>query len=125
MMSWKLKTPVLTSASNLSTQLYDKRDSFSCYIVKSPCLCINIASSPAYDMYTMYIAADSVCKSLFDIRSVFDSKKCTNKQVDVTGFIQFWLQESFRKFYNRYNDLVCQYNLSLGQILSDMFHTNH
>jgi hypothetical protein len=24
----------------------------------------------------------------------------------------------------RYNDLICSYNLSLGHMLSDMFHTN-
>jgi hypothetical protein len=34
------------------------------------------------------------------------------------------LQEAVRKFYVRYNDLMCSYNLSLGHMLSDMFHTN-
>ena len=34
------------------------------------------------------------------------------------------LQAAFRKFYGRYNDLICSYNLSLGHMLSDMFHTN-
>jgi hypothetical protein len=33
----------------------------------------------------LYIAADSVCKSLFEIRSVFDSRQSTDKQVDDTG----------------------------------------
>jgi hypothetical protein len=31
---------------------------------------------------------------------------------------------AFRKFYGRYNDLICPYNLSLGHMLSDMFYTN-
>jgi hypothetical protein len=39
------------------------------------------------------------------------------------GFHLSHLQAAFRKFYGRYNDLVCQYNLPLGQILSDVFHT--
>ena len=30
----------------------------------------------------------------------------------------------FRKFFGCYNELVCQYNLPLGQKLSDVFHTN-
>jgi hypothetical protein len=40
------------------------------------------------------------------------------------GFLQSRLQAAFRKFNGRYNDLVCQYNLSFGQMLSDVFHTN-
>jgi hypothetical protein len=30
---------------------------------------------------------------------------------------------SFRKFYGRYNDLVCDYKLSLAHMLDDLFHT--
>jgi hypothetical protein len=28
----------------------------------------------------------------------------------------------FRKFYGRYNDLVCDYKLSLAHMLNDLFH---
>ena len=47
----------------------------------------------------------------------------TNKLMS-QGFQQSRLQAAFRKFYSRYNDLVCAYNLSLGNMLSDMFDTN-
>jgi hypothetical protein len=40
------------------------------------------------------------------------------------GFQMSRLQAAFRKFYGRYNDLIYPYNLSLGHMLSDMFHTN-
>jgi hypothetical protein len=33
----------------------------------------------------VYLAADSVCKGLFDIRSIFSSRQSTDKHVDVTG----------------------------------------
>ena len=33
------------------------------------------------------------------------------------------LKSSFRKFYGRYNDLVCDYKLSLAHMLNDLFHT--
>ena len=33
------------------------------------------------------------------------------------------LKSSFRKFYGRYNDLVCDYKLSLSHMLTDLFHT--
>jgi hypothetical protein len=38
------------------------------------------------------------------------------------GFLQSSLQAGFCKLYGRYNDLVCLYNLALGQMLSDVFH---
>ena len=37
------------------------------------------------------------------------------------GFQLSRLQAAFHKFYGRYNDLICSYNLSLGHMLSDMF----
>jgi hypothetical protein len=39
------------------------------------------------------------------------------------NFQTSWCQAAFRKLYVRYNDLVCQYNLSLGQMLSSVFRT--
>jgi hypothetical protein len=32
------------------------------------------------------------------------------------------LGSSFREFYGRYNDLVCDYKLSLAHMLNDLFH---
>jgi hypothetical protein len=46
------------------------------------------------------------------------------KKVDVKGFQMSRLQAAFREFYGRYNDLIYPYNLSLGHMLSDMFHSN-
>jgi hypothetical protein len=39
-------------------------------------------------------------------------------------FLQSRLQAAFHKYGVRYNDLVCQYNIPLGQMLSDVFHIN-
>jgi hypothetical protein len=36
------------------------------------------------------------------------------------GFQLSRLQAAFRKFYGRYNDLICPYTLSLGHMLSDV-----
>jgi hypothetical protein len=33
------------------------------------------------------------------------------------------LKSSFRKFYGRYNDFICNYKLSLAHMLNDLFHT--
>jgi hypothetical protein len=45
------------------------------------------------------------------------------KKLMSQGFQQSCLYAAFSKFYGRYNDLIYQY-LSLGHMLSDMFHTN-
>jgi hypothetical protein len=39
------------------------------------------------------------------------------------GYNEYRLKSSFRKFYGRYNDLVCDYKLSLAYMLNDLFHT--
>jgi hypothetical protein len=44
------------------------------------------------------------------------------KKLMSQGFQMSRLQAAFRKFYGRYNDLIYPYNLSLGHMLSDMFH---
>jgi hypothetical protein len=37
------------------------------------------------------------------------------------GYNESRLRSSFRKFYDRYNDLVCDYKLSLAHMLNDLF----
>jgi hypothetical protein len=39
------------------------------------------------------------------------------------GYNESHLKSSFRKFCGRYNDLVCDYKLSLAYMLNDLFHT--
>jgi hypothetical protein len=46
-------------------------------------------------MWFLYLSADSVCKSLFDIRSVFNSRQSADKQVYVTGFSTVSFSASF------------------------------
>jgi hypothetical protein len=49
-------------------------------------------------------------------------------QIDVVklmlqGYNESHLKSSFRKFYSRYNDFVCDYKLLLAHRLDDLFHT--
>ena len=48
-------------------------------------------------------------------------KLLTNKMLQ--GYNESRLKSSFRKFYGRYNNLVCDYKLSLARMLNDLFHT--
>ena len=51
-------------------------------------------------------------------------KLLTDKLLLLQGFQQSRLKAAFRKLYGRYNNLVYQYDLSLSQMLSDVFHSH-
>jgi hypothetical protein len=70
-------------------------------------------------MWYSYLTADSVCKSLFDMQSVVNSKQSTSKQLMSKEILKSRLHAAFRSFYGCCNDLLCQYNLPLILGLSD------
>ena len=49
--------------------------------------------------------------------------KLLTKKLMLQGYNESRLKSSFCKFYGRYNDLVCDYKLSLTYMLNDLFHT--
>ena len=75
--------------------------------------------SPAYGVYISQLIRYARACSTYD---QFLVRGCllTNKLMS-QGFQLSRLQAAFRKFYGRYNDLICPFNLSLGRMLSDMF----
>jgi hypothetical protein len=112
----------LDTNGKITTQLYDKRDNFNFSVVNFPYLCSNIPVSPAYDVYISQLIRYARACSTYD-QVLVRSSLLTNKLM-LLGFQLNRLQAAFRKFYGRYRGLVCSYNLSLGHMLSDMFHTN-
>jgi hypothetical protein len=63
--------------------------------------------------------------SWFDTQKQDFSKRgrlLTNKLM-LQGYNESRLKSSFRKFYGRYNGLVCDYKLSLAYMPDDLFHT--
>jgi hypothetical protein len=107
----------------LKTQFYHKRDDFSFSNVNCPYLCSNISISPAYGVYVSQLIRCAIACSTYDQCILIRGSLLTKKLMS-QGFLQFRSQTAFRKLYGRYNDLVCQYNIPLDQILSDVFHTN-
>jgi hypothetical protein len=77
----------------LRTQRYHKRDDLNFSIVNFPYLCSPIPFS-SFE-WCLYLATYSVCKSLFDIRSLFNSRQSTEKVVDVTGVSTVSFTDSF------------------------------
>ena len=112
----------LDTDGKLRTQLYDEWDDFNSSIVNFPYLCSNIPASPAYAVYISQLIRYARACSTYD-KFLVRGNLLTNKLMS-QGFQLSRLQAAFRKFYGRYNDLICPYNLSLGRMLSDMFHTN-
>jgi hypothetical protein len=112
----------LDTNGKLTTQLYDKQDDFNFSIVNFPYLCSNVPSSPAYGVYISQLIRYTRACSAYDQILVRGSLR-TNKLMS-QEFQMSRLQAAFRKFYDRYNDLIYPYNLSLGHMLSDMFHNN-
>jgi hypothetical protein len=45
--------------------------------------------------------------------------KLLTKKLMLQGYNESRLKSSFRKFYGRYNDLVCDYKLSLAHMLNE------
>jgi hypothetical protein len=87
----------LHTNGKLTTQLFDKQDNFKISIVNFSFLCCKIS------------IIILICKDLFYIRLVFNSKQSTGIQVDVTG-----VSTAFCKVYGRSKDIVCLYHFPLG-----------
>jgi hypothetical protein len=113
----------MDSDGKLITQLYDKPDDFDFSIVNFLYLCCNIPVSPGYGVYISQLIRYARACSAYD-QFVNRGRLFTNKSM-LQGFEIAHLKAAFRKFFGRYNDLVYQYNVSLGQMLSDVFHTNY
>ena len=84
-------------------------------------LCSNIPLSPAYGVYISQLIRYARAYFAYDDFSK-RGKLLTNKLM-LQGYNESRLKSSFRKFYGRYNDLVCDYKLSLAHMLNDLFHT--
>jgi hypothetical protein len=82
-----------------------------------PFLCSDIPLSPAYGVYISqlraYFANEEVPKR---------GELLTNKLM-LRGFNESHLKSSFRKLYGRYNDLLCNYKLSLAHMPNDLLDT--
>jgi hypothetical protein len=78
----------------------------------SPYQCSNILVSPAYGVYVSqlirYTRACSTCDQFLVRGSLLTNKLMSQ------GFQMSRLQAAIRKFYGRYNDLICSYNLSVN-----------
>jgi hypothetical protein len=109
------------SNGRLATSLYDKRDEFDFAIVNFPFLCSNISLSPAYGVYISQLLR--YARACFAYEDFSKRGKLLTKKLMLQGHNESRIKSSFCKFYGRYNDLVCDFKLSLVCMLNDLFHT--
>ena len=89
--------------------------------VNFPFLCSNIPLSPAYGVYISQLIR--YARACFAYEDFSKRGKLLTKKLMLQGYNESRLKSSFCKFFDRYNDLVCDYKLSLAHVLKDMFHT--
>ena len=103
----------------LTTKLYDKRDDFDFSIVNFPHLSSNIPQSPAYGVYISQMIRYARACSTYE-HFIYRGKLLTDKLLK-QEYRKSRLKSTFRKFYGRYKYLVCDYSVSLNEMLRYLF----
>ena len=103
----------------LCVKLYDKRDDFNFSVVNFPFLCSNIPSSPAYGVFVSQLIRYARASSLY-IDFIARGKLLTGKLLQ-QGYIVPKLKRSLKKFYGRHQCLVDKYDVSVSELISDIF----
>jgi hypothetical protein len=108
------------SNGRLTTSLYDKHDDLVFAIVNFPFVCSNIPLLPAYGVYVSQLIR--YAKACFAYEDFSKRGRLLTNKLMLQRYNESRLKSSFRKFYGRYNDLVCDYKLPLSHMLDDLFH---
>jgi hypothetical protein len=107
-----------TDAINKITKLriYEWKD------INFPFICSNIPAAPAYGVYISqlirYSRTYGSCQDFID-RGLLLTRKLLNQ-----GFILVKLKSSIQTFYGRHYDFVERYEISVSQMITDMFHSS-
>ena len=104
-------------SNNITTKLYDKRDTFGFHIVNFPFMSSNIPSAPAYGVYASQLIRYARCCSNYS-----DFLLCYRALVTrllSQGYKVNRLSNIFKKFYGRHMDLVGQYKKNVCQMFAD------
>ena len=105
------------NSNNITTKLYDKRDTFGFHIVNSPFMSSNIPSAPAYGVHASQLIRYARCCSNYS-----DFLSCHRALVTrllSQGYKVNRLSNTFKKFYGRHTGLVGQYKKSVCQMFAN------
>ena len=99
-------------SNNMTTKLFDKRDTFGFHIVNFPFMSSNIPSAPAYGVYASQLVRYARSDFLLCHRVVVTRLLSQGYKVN-------HLSNTFKKFYCRHTDLVGQYKKNVCQMFAD------
>ena len=102
----------------LQVKLY-KRDDFNFDIVNFPFLSSNIPQSPAYGVFVSQLIRYARASSLYE-DFIMRSQLLTSKLLK-QGFTRNRLIATFKKFYGRHSVLVDRFEVSVTNIIIDLF----
>ena len=105
------------NSNNITTKLYDKRDTFGFHIVNFPFMSSSIPSAPAYGVYaSQLIRYARCCSNYCDFLS---RHRALVTRLLSQGYTVNRLSNTFKKFYGRHTDLIGQYKKNVCQMFAD------
>ena len=105
------------NSNNITTKLYDKRDTFGFHIVNFPFMSSSIPSAPAYGVYASQLIRYARCCSNYS--DFLSRHRALVTKLLSQGYKLNRLSNTFKKFYGRHTDLVGQYKKSDCQMFAD------
>ena len=105
------------NSNNITTKLYDKRDTFGFHIVNFPFMSSNIPSASAYGVYASQLIHYAHCCSNYS--DFLSRHRALVTRLLSQGYKVDRLSNTFKEFYSRHTDLVGQYKKSVCQMFAD------
>ena len=105
------------NSNNITTKLYDKRDTFGFHIVNFPFMSSNIPSAPVYGVYASQLIRYAHCCSNYN--DFLSQHRALVTRLLSQSYKVNHLSNTFKKFYGRHTDLVGQYKKSVCQMFVD------
>ena len=112
-------TFIIDSGGKLSTWLYDKPNDFDLHSFKFPFLSSNISSSLSYGLYISELIGHA--QGFSDYDNFRYHHKCLVDRLLLQGYIALKFEKSFKKFYDRYQDLIKKHQRSVKVTVNDSF----
>ena len=99
------------NSNNITTKLYDKRDTFGFHIVNFPFMSNSIPSTPAYGVYASQLIR--YARHCSNNSNFLSHHRALVTRLQSQGYKVNRLSNTFKKFYGRHTDLVGQYKKSV------------
>ena len=104
-------------SNNITTKLYDKRDTFGIHIVNFSYMPSNIPSAPACGVYASQLIRYARCCSNYS--DFLLRQRALVTRLLSQGYKVNRFSNTFKKFYGRHMDLVGQYKKNVCQMFAD------